>query len=197
MGGIIPVLALDKRIKKPQLIFTISLIIAVIAGVLNFVYTNSGSFYFNDLGYNHGQVELYEHVWHYTCLNLLFASFILSIVSIHTGKLFSFIRSALESKWMVRIGKVSYGMYLFHWAILVYVCNRLFVTENFALKILFFIPYTLIVYVIAELSFRFYESRFLKLKDSLFTKKKAPDKSKENLSTITDTAGALKPISNE
>jgi peptidoglycan/LPS O-acetylase OafA/YrhL len=197
MGGIIPVLALDKRIKKPQLIFIVCLVIAAIAGALNFIYTNSGSFYFNDLGYNHGQVELYEHVWHYTCLNLLFASFILSIVSIHTSKIFSFIRSALESKWMVRIGKVSYGMYLFHWAILVYVCNRLFVTENFALKILFFIPYTLIVYVIAGLSFRFYESRFLKLKDSLFTKKKSPDKSKESLSTITDTAGALKPISNE
>ena len=197
MGGLIPVLSLDTKIKKPQLIFIGSFVIAATAGVLNFIYTNSGSFYFNDLGYNHGQVELYEHVWHYTCLNLLFASFILSIVSIHGSKIFSFIRSALESKWMVRIGKVSYGMYLFHWAILVYVCNRLFVTENLTLKILFFIPYTLIVYVIAELSFRFYESRFLKLKDSLFTKKRTPDKSKENLPAIADATGALKSISNE
>jgi peptidoglycan/LPS O-acetylase OafA/YrhL len=98
---------------------------------------------------------------------------------------------------MVRIGKVSYGMYLFHWAILVYVCNRLFVTENLALKILFFIPYTLIVYVIAELSFRFYESRFLKLKDTLFLKKKTLTKKEEDLSGIKDAAGVLKPISNE
>jgi hypothetical protein len=102
MGGLIPVLSLDKKIKKPQLIFIVSLVIAAIAGALNFIYTNSGSFYFNDLGYNHGQIELYEHVWHYTCLNLLFASFILSIVSIHSSRIFSFIRSALESNgWYV------------------------------------------------------------------------------------------------
>ena len=197
MGGLIPVLSLHKKIKKPQLIFLASLIIAAIAGALNFIYTDSGSFYFNDLGYNHGQIELYEHVWHYTCLNLLFASFILSIVSIHSGKIFSFIRSALESSWMVRIGKVSYGMYLFHWAILVYICNRFFATENLALKIVFFIPYVFIVYVTAELSFRLYESRFLKLKDSLFLKKKPLKKREENVTGITDSASALKPISNE
>ena len=74
---------------------------------------------------------------------------------------------------MVRIGKVSYGMYLFHWAILVYVYNRFFTTENLGLKILVFIPYVFIVYIVAEISFRLYESRFLKLKDSLFTKKQS------------------------
>lgn len=196
MGGIIPVLSLDKKIKKPQLVFLIALMIAVVAGAINFIYTDSGSYYFNDLGYNHGQTQLYEHVWHYTCLNFLFASFILSIVSMHSSKIFVSIRSALESNWMVRIGKVSYGMYLFHWAILVYVCNRFFTTDNLGLKILIFIPYVFIVYLFAELSFRLYESRFLKLKDSLFTKKNI-DKRAQVLSTVTDASTVLKSISNE
>src|ERR1044072_1469983 len=126
MGGIIPVLSLDKKIKKPQYIFFIALIIAFAAGLLNFLYTDSGSYYFNDLGYNHGQIGLYQHVWHYTCLNFLFASFILSIISVHSSKTFSLVRSVLENSWLVRIGKVSYGMYIFHWAMLVYVYNRFF-----------------------------------------------------------------------
>jgi len=196
MGGLIPVFSLYKKIKKPQLIFVIALIITVVAGAINFIYTDSGSYYFNDLGYNHGQTELYEHVWHYSVLNFLFASFILSIVSIHSTKIFASIRKSLESNWMVRIGKVSYGMYLFHWAILVYVSNRIFTTETLWLKILIFIPYVVVVYLFAELSFRLYESHFLKFKDSLFTKKKSQEKTQSS-STIANTSPILKSISNE
>lgn len=195
IGGIIPVLSLDKRIKKPQLVFVIALIIALVAGLINFIYTNSGSFYFNDLGYNHGQTQLYEHVWHYTCLNFLFAAFILSIISAYSNNKFAVIRSALEAKWMVNIGKVSYGMYLFHWAILVYGFNRFFVTENPILKVLLFIPYVFVVYVAAEISFRLYESRFLKLKDTVFTKKQS--KKKPEVYQVQNDASLLNPIPNE
>ena len=87
-------------------------------------------------------------------------------------------------------------MYVFHWAILVYVCNRFFTTENLGLKILIFIPYVFVVYLFAEFSFRLYESRFLKLKDSLFTKK--PNKNRATIiSTVTDPSAVLKPISND
>ena len=86
-------------------------------------------------------------------------------------------------------------MYLFHWAILVYVYNRFFATENLALKILLFIPYVFIVYIVAEISFKLYESRFLKLKDSLFTKKQS-NKISQAL-PIQDESALLNPISNE
>ncbi|MFT4155805.1 acyltransferase family protein [Parafilimonas sp.] len=170
MGGLIPVLSLDKKIKKPQRVFTLALVIAIIAGIINFANTDSGKYYFNDLGYNCGQTHLYQHVWHYTVLNFLFASFILALISYNSNKAFASIRKLLEANWMVNVGKVSYGMYLFHWSILEYVCNRVFTTDNLALKAIVFIPYVMIVYLVATLSFRFYESRFLKLKDSLFAK---------------------------
>lgn len=197
MGGLIPVLSLDKKIKKPQRIFTIALIIALIAGAVNFIYTGSENYYLNDLGYHHGQTKLYEHVWHYTLLNFLFSSFILALVSYNSNKTFSAVTKFLETKWMVRIGKVSYGMYLFHWAILVYVCNRFFPTESLALRILFFVPYVILVYLFAEVSFRLYESKFLKLKDSLFLKKKMHNTKLKIISPVTETPSVLKPASND
>jgi peptidoglycan/LPS O-acetylase OafA/YrhL len=183
MGGIIPVLSLNKKIKKPQRIFYAAIIIAFAAGLINFFTVNSGHSYLNDLGYDHGQSELYQHVWQYTCLNLVFASFILLLVSGHSNKLIIFIRKSLERNWMVRIGKVSYGMYIFHWAILVYVFNRFLHTDNIYLKIVLFIPYVVVVYLFAEVSFRLYESKFLKLKEKLSYKRKATDKVSLSLAT--------------
>ncbi|MGN6353575.1 MAG: acyltransferase family protein [Parafilimonas sp.] len=197
MGGLIPVLSLDKKIKKPQRIFTGALVIAIIAGIINFANTDSGKYFFNDLGYNSGQTHLYQHVWHYTVLNFLFASFILALISYNSNKIFASIRKLLETNWMVNVGKVSYGMYLFHWAILEYVCNRIFTTDNLALKVVVFIPYVITVYLVASLSFRVYESRFLKLKDTLFTKKKTK---KANIQVAQPPASELpflKPASNE
>ena len=176
MGGIIPVLSLNKKIKKPQLIFFAAIAIAFTAGLINFLTINSGHSYLNDLGYDHGQSKLYQHVWQYTCLNLVFASFILLLVSNYSNRLIAFIRKSFESNWMVRIGKVSYGMYIFHWAILVYFYNRFFHTDNIYFKLVLFIPYVIIVYLFAEVSFRLYESKFLKLKEKLSFKKQPADK---------------------
>jgi peptidoglycan/LPS O-acetylase OafA/YrhL len=176
MGGIIPVLALTKKIKKPHFIFIATIIIAFTAGLINFLAINSGHSYLNDIGYDHGQSVMYQHVWQYTCLNLVFASFILVLVTNYSNRPIAFMRKALESNWMVRIGKVSYGMYIFHWAILVYVYNRFFHTDNIYLKIVLFIPYVIIVYLFAEVRFRLYESKFLKLKDKLSFKKQSADK---------------------
>jgi peptidoglycan/LPS O-acetylase OafA/YrhL len=62
-------------------------------------------------------------------------------------------------------------MYIFHWAILVYGINYIFPKTTYAQKLLVFIPYAAVVYLAAELSYRFYESKFLVLKDRLFPKK--------------------------
>jgi peptidoglycan/LPS O-acetylase OafA/YrhL len=168
MGGIIPVFALDTKFKKPQRIFFAATFIVLIAGIWNFMHSSSGSFYFNDLGYNHGQIGNYEHVWHYTILNFMFSSFLLLLVSIHTQKKFLRLRGVLENKWAVSIGKVSYGMYIFHWGILVYFYNRFFTSENLLVKTLLFIPYVVLVYLFARLVYAAYEVRFIKMKDKFF-----------------------------
>jgi peptidoglycan/LPS O-acetylase OafA/YrhL len=193
MGGIIPVLSLNKKIKKPHFIFFAAMLLAFSAGLMNYLTVNSNYSYITDLGYNHGESLMYQHVWQYTCLNFLFASFILLLVSNYSNTLIAFIRKCLESNWMVRIGKVSYGMYIFHWAILVYFYNRFFHTDNAYFNLVLFIPYVILVYLFAEVSFRLYESKFLKLKDKLSFKKHPVDKASLAV-PVKDPVSVLKEV---
>ncbi len=73
------------------------------------------------------------------------------------------LRSLLSSKAIVRIGAISYGMYLFHLIALhpVDILLRKAEIENGVLR---FVACTGLTIVIAELSFRFYEQPFLRLK---------------------------------
>jgi peptidoglycan/LPS O-acetylase OafA/YrhL len=69
---------------------------------------------------------------------------------------------------MVQIGKVSYGMYIFHWLIMVYVINSFVRVETPLARIGLFIPYVALVYLFSLLSFKLYEAPFVRLKDRLF-----------------------------
>jgi peptidoglycan/LPS O-acetylase OafA/YrhL len=192
IGGIIPVLSLDKRIRRPILILRFCLAIALLAGVWNFIssYASTGNGFFTDLGYNHGQTGHYEYVWQYTVLNLAFASFILVLVSSHARTSFTRLRRFLESKWLMAIGQVSYGMYIFHWLILVYIVSNLLHPVTMLQKILIFIPYTAAVYFFALLSYRIYELPFIRLKDRFF-----PSTSTKTPGTKEDS-GANEPTPN-
>ena len=172
IGGIIPVLSLDKKIKKPQIIFFICLIVAFAAGLFNYIFSKDTNHYIIDLGYQHGQTNLYDHVWPFTVLNCLFASFILLLVSDHKNAFAKWVCKILETNWVVRIGRVSYGMYVFHWLLVVYFYHHLFHTNNLYLKTALFPLYVLIVYIVSEISFRLFESKFLILKDKLSLKPK-------------------------
>jgi peptidoglycan/LPS O-acetylase OafA/YrhL len=169
IGGAIPVFGLDKKIKRPQIILVVSLLVVLVTGVINFL-TYGGDVYTWTMGYGHGETLHYEYVWHYTLLDILFGSLILSLVSMNAKQ--NPVRKWLESDWLVRIGKVSYGMYIFHWAVLVYLFNRVIPTQNLAYKLFLFLPYVFVVYLLAELSYRLYESRFIVLKDKLFPDKR-------------------------
>lgn len=173
LGGIIPVLSLDTRIKKPQWVFIGCVTVAFLAGLVNYFFSGSPLSYWDDYGYNHWLIGNYQHVWHYTCINAVFASLILVFISVHSTEWFPWLRKIFESSWLVRMGKVSYGMYVFHWWVLVYVYEHFITKENVLLKILFFIPYVLTVWLIAELSYRLYESYFIKLKDKFYPAKPA------------------------
>jgi peptidoglycan/LPS O-acetylase OafA/YrhL len=167
MGGLIPVFGLEKKVSKPSLLLGAAFSIAILAGLVNFLTLgpSGGHSYLTDLGYNHAEMRDYQHVWCYTLLNLFFASFILMLVSEQARHQFPWIRRLLESNWMVSIGRVSYGMYIFHWAIMVYIVERIFPVHGGWLRLLFFIPYVLVVYLFSKFSFRYFESYFIKLKD--------------------------------
>lgn len=179
MGGIIHVLSLDKQIKQPTALFVGALFLMFGAGVLNYFFSASSVSYWKDLGFSHYFINNYQHVWHYSLLDIVFTSFILMLVSSFSQTSFSYLRKFLENKWMVRVGRVSYGMYLFHWLIWVYVFTKIFHPQTYMTKILLFIPYLVAVYLFSELSYRLYEVHFINLKDKFF-----PERNKNNNASV-------------
>jgi peptidoglycan/LPS O-acetylase OafA/YrhL len=115
------------------------------------------------------------------------------MISVHSPAGFSRMRRLFETNWLVRIGKVSYGMYLFHWAIMVYFYKRFFPDGPVWRDVLLFIPYVVIVYLLAELSFRVYESRFLVWKEKLTASRALPAEHKagiaEGVATVDGKTG--------
>jgi peptidoglycan/LPS O-acetylase OafA/YrhL len=78
----------------------------------------------------------------------------------------SVVHSALRNKRLAALGVVSYGFYFFHGmgAALVNSLNvRIFAPRH--LSVLLVLLYFIAIYVLAWLSFRYYESRFLRLKN--------------------------------
>src|SRR5213078_4277504 len=80
-------------------------------------------------------------------------------------------RRFLSWRPLVACGKVSYGMYIFHWPLVVYLVPRLVkmqadmdVVTQIGLNTAVIVGGIGVIYLIAEVSFRYFETPFLKLK---------------------------------
>jgi peptidoglycan/LPS O-acetylase OafA/YrhL len=186
-GGVIVVLKKVKEFKSPQILLVSAIALVAIAATYVMYQGPRSLQALMTLGFTHNQTDNFAYVWHYTLLNFLFASLILWLVHIRTqtGHL---IKTILSYRWLTRIGKVSYGMYIFHWAVLTYVFNRYIPQEGVMMRALVFLPYAASVYLLAELSFRFFESPFLQLKEKLFRSKR------EGESTLSTSMNAASEV---
>jgi peptidoglycan/LPS O-acetylase OafA/YrhL len=113
-------------------------------------------------GYPMYLVEGYQYVWGYSLLNLVSA---LAIICTLQGLPLT---RALEIPGLVRIGKVSYGIYVYHLPILLlgqWCFLRSGFQWNLVSRALFFPIYLAVVLAVAEASFRWLEAPFLRLKD--------------------------------
>ena len=104
----------------------------------------------------------------YVALAVFFAS---SISMCADGAISERVRAFLSWRPLVACGKVSYGMYIFHWVLVIFMVPRLVkmqagmdVATQMALTSGVIVGGIAIVYVLASLSFRFFETPFLKLK---------------------------------
>jgi peptidoglycan/LPS O-acetylase OafA/YrhL len=169
MGGLIPVMALDHKVRRPVRVLAVAALLVIMAGVFNYLLMDTGHRYITDLGYNHAEMRHFQHVWSYSLLNFLFASMILVLVSERARHRMLTTRKLLETKWMVEVGKVSYGMYIYHWAFMTYVMERYLPIDGSFIRIVSFLPYVVLVFFFSKLSYRFYESYFIKMKDKKTT----------------------------
>ena len=84
----------------------------------------------------------------------------------------------LENKWLIYLGKISFGVYMYH-AIIMQLVGFIFLKSNLHSKISnlnSIIIFNLLVFVltiiIAHLSFKYFESYFLSLKEKLIWNRK-------------------------
>lgn len=158
-GGSIPIFKIPEKIKRLDLLCLLLFTVVVITGAINFIFLQHPPLpHISSLGYPIASLDYGQHIWSYTLLNAFFTSLIIWVSYRTAGSLFS-------NFFLVSIGKVSYGMYLFHWGILG-IFNQT-VGRVLTNSLVVFVIYFFSVYAFASLSYYFFESHFLKLKDRI------------------------------
>jgi peptidoglycan/LPS O-acetylase OafA/YrhL len=167
------------KLKKPYLFFFIIGIIWLTIGIINLYFLRQAGYFLvegKSLGYNFPGFWFMHPTSHflinirpfylYTLVNLLAVSLILP--AIVGAPLFS---RFFSSGFMDYLGKISYGIYVYHnplIAVLLILLSSFGLTSLFHQNILFqvmcFISYFIILITISHLSFQYFEKKFLKLK---------------------------------
>lgn len=85
-----------------------------------------------------------------------------------TSNTSNFLRKVFQNTLLRQIGTISYGIYIFHWPIIVLIQDHWNISSNFWIsQISFVIVITILSFLIAWLSYHLFEIRFLQLKDKL------------------------------
>ena len=129
----------------------------------------------NWLGYIHalGHPEIlqvnYQYLYMIPLVNVI--CFLIVICSLR-GQ--SILKWLFENRIMIYLGKISYGMYVFHYCVMVFFMKVIrallppsVITGNFIIHILLFFLYLGAVILVSHLSFKYFESIFLKLKNKV------------------------------
>lgn len=145
-------LGLDK--KKWLLLLVIA---CLLVGIINGLsLSHLGVFEISTFGYPlHGTMNL-QHVWSYTLLNSFFAAVIWNIIGLKN--------SIFELKPFVFVGKISYGIYIFHFVVLI-VLEK---TGILALpELVSFSLYFGLCILAGSISYFWFEKKFLAMKSKV------------------------------
>lgn len=115
------------------------------------------------LGYQVGVLTNYQHVWTFTLWDFLFFLLLLTVVrhSTVTEKIFG-------NPVMVYCGKISYGLYVYHWSIMMALFS--YVMPTIGNQFVGLVLYLAATFGVSMLSYYLVEQRLLALKDRRFVK---------------------------
>ncbi len=114
----------------------------------------------SNVGYGAFMKDAYKYIWGYSVLNVFFAWM---LVHIQSGQ---FMAKLLNRPWMIYLGTISYGLYVFHFPA-IWVVNNLFAEYH----PLILLPTTLLLsIVLSSLSYALIEKRFIEAKDKFFNR---------------------------
>lgn len=153
------------RIPKARQQFWILLFALPIIGFVT-QYISTGSFGFlSGLGFPFPIANGYKQIWGYSLLNYFF---MITIYSVAREGLFN---RFLELSWMKYLGKISYGLYVYHF-VLIFFASRIqdWIPISYELnQWLSGIPALAATILAAALSYKYIEKPFLSLKDKYFS----------------------------
>jgi peptidoglycan/LPS O-acetylase OafA/YrhL len=152
------------RIPRARQQFWLLLIAVPVIGFIS-QYLATGSFgYVSALGFQFPIANGYKQVWGYSLLNYFFA---VTIYAVAREGLFN---RFLELGWMKYLGKISYGLYVYHF-VLIYFAGRIndFVPLSYEQnQVVSAIPAFAATVLVAALSYKYIEQPILNLKDKYF-----------------------------
>jgi peptidoglycan/LPS O-acetylase OafA/YrhL len=162
MGGLLSQI----KIKNAPKLFLAAIVIGVAAGYGSYLITGYPIRTLSSLGYPlYMAMGFYKMLWGYTMLNIVFGLWIYC-AGAEPG-----VQRWFENKVMIYLGKISYGLYIFHLPV-IYLTKVLIKMYELPVPLLAKIVIDLFLVVgIASLSYRYFERYFLGLKDYMFKKK--------------------------
>lgn len=166
-GAAIPLFRLDTVVKRPGLLLASSAGVLVLCGVFNYIslHAINPRVGITSLGYPIGSLVNGQHLWSYTVLGV--ASMALIIYTIRRRRI-----PVFDNSVMVFFGKLSYGLYVYHWFLKGFYGKYL---EPRLPEPLGFIVYLGLCIGVSYASYRIIEQPLLSLKDRFFVRKPVPE----------------------
>jgi hypothetical protein len=149
-------------------VFFAMLAVTVIAGLTHafILKTNGLEPAWLALGYG-GMADYFQYTWTYTLLNATSAALIFCALQP------TILQRWLTWPWLLHIGKISYGLYVFHLP-LMHISHSIWPASYHSPQGLTrFASYFLVALALSTLSYRIFEKRFLGLKDSFWGRRMA------------------------
>lgn len=158
-AGALVAVALHKADKRRYRWQQAGLWLLPIAGAANIAYLWSiygyGDSLMASMGYPIYNTHAYQHIWAGSVLTVAWGALVSMLVSDGEGEWW--FKRVLSHPWLVDIGRISYGIYLWHWAVLTALL-ACFPSESVPLRVLLVLPATCAVtYLIAKCSYHFVE----------------------------------------
>ena len=161
-GALVAVSRRQEQGGRGLLPVALSVLMVGIAGMMN-TWLLKGHFVIDtSLGFPINMIRHGQHIWGYTLVNLSSAA----LVMVCTAE--NWVARLFQVPWLLYTGKISYGLYVYHLAIQAFTRLLIPVHPRSALGVLAFCVHLAILFAVAHLSYRFFERRFLRLKDKHF-----------------------------
>lgn len=146
--------------------FALSSLLFVISGGLCYwaLRENGRELHWSSLGFPIASWALWMYVWLYSLLALVFGSMVAWVSRIEEG---TFVK-IFNWGWLRFMGKISYGLYLIHLPLNRIIGLKIPLPETYAGRLLYFIPFAGLSILLAWISYRYFESYFLRMKKLRF-----------------------------